>query len=282
VRAAGRRGAGAPPTEASDPDPVRAAGRRGAGAPPTEASDLNAVSVVATPEPPAARRAPLRVIKRPRIVYRGWSRLSGRIRVVDRGPDRQLMVHGEILSVYPLDGNWTRVRREYWWKALAFVQLPRRPSALLVGLGGGTQIHLLHRLAAPRQITVIERDPVIVRVASEWFGLDRVGKLEIVCADAESAITGLERAGRQFDYVMEDVTYADEPDVALPRLLAMVPLVTPRGSLVINRHRHGDPRPLARTLRLYFADVRLRRVKRTGENTLICCSRPLLNRAADA
>ena len=51
---------------------------------------------------------------------------------------------------------------------------------------------------------------------------------------------------------MEDVTYADEPEVALPKLLAMVPLVTPRGSLVINRHRHGDPKPMARTLRLYF------------------------------
>jgi len=253
--------------------------------------------VAATPENPAAagspapepspatepgRRPALRVIKRPHIAFSGWSRLSGKIRVVDRGRERQLMVHGEILSIYPLDGNWTRVRREYWWKALAFVELPRRPSALLVGLGGGTQIHLLHRLASPRQITVIERDPVIVRVASEWFGLDRVGKLEIVCGDAESAITGLARAGRQFDYVMEDVTYADEPDVALPKLLAMVPLVTPRGSLVINRHRHGDPKPMARTLRFYFGEVKIRRVRRTGENTLICCSRPRVSRAADA
>src|SRR5207245_3055829 len=49
VRAAGRRGAGAPPTEASDPDLVRAAGHRGAGGPPAAAGDLNAVSVVARP-----------------------------------------------------------------------------------------------------------------------------------------------------------------------------------------------------------------------------------------
>ena len=217
-------------------------------------------------------------LKRSRIVFRGWSRLSGRIRVIDRGTERRLMVHGEILSIYPLNGDWRPVRREYWWKALDAVELPRRPSALLVGLGGGTQVHLLHRLSAPRHITVIERDPVIVRVASEWFGLDRVGKLEIVCADAETAVTGLARAGRQFDYVMDDVSYADEPEVALPKLLAVVPLVTPRGSLVVNRHRRGDPRPLARTLRLYFREVRLRRVRRTGENTLICCSRPLVNR----
>jgi len=82
--------------------------------------------------------------------------------------------------------------------------------------------------------------------------------------------------------VMEDVTYADEPEVALAKLLAVIPLVAPRGSLVVNRHRRGDPKPLARTLRLYFSEVRLRRVRRTGENTLICCSRPRLNRAGGA
>ena len=118
VRAAGRRGAGAPPVEASDSDQARAAGRRGAGAPPAEASDSDTTRVAVdsstpagAPEPGAidrsAHRAPLRVIERPRIAFRGWSRLSGKIRVVDRGKDRQLMVHGEILSIYPLDGNWT-------------------------------------------------------------------------------------------------------------------------------------------------------------------------------
>lgn len=201
---------------------------------------------------------------------------------MDHGNERRLMVHGEILSIYPLNGNWRPLRREYWWKALEAVPLPPRPNVLLVGLGGGTQVHLLYRLSDPRSITVIERDPVIVRIARQWFGLDRVGKLEMMCADAETAIAGFTRTGRRFDYVMEDVTYADQPEVALPKLLAMVPLVTPLGSLVINRHRHGDPRPLARTLRLYFNEVRLRRVRRTGENTLICCSRPLLSSSGGA
>ena len=174
---------------------------------------------------------------------------------MDHGNERRLMVHGEILSIYPLNGNWRPLRREYWWKALEAVPLPPRPAVLLVGLGGGTQVHLLYRLSDPRSITVIERDPVIVRIARQWFGLDRVGKLEMVCADAETAVAGL---------------------------LAMVPLVTPLGSLVVNRHRHGDPRPLARTMRLYFNEVRLRRVRRTGENTLICCSRPLFSSSGGA
>src|SRR5207244_11785920 len=110
---------------------------------------------------------------------------------------RRLVVGGVFLSVYPLDGDWSRVRREYWWRALAAIELPPRPTALFVGLGGGTQIHLLERLARPRLITVIERDPVIVRVARDWVALDATGPMEILCADAAVAVRGLAGAGRR-------------------------------------------------------------------------------------
>src|SRR5438094_6659354 len=205
-------------------------------------------------------QAPVRrgayVAARVRTVYRAWSAASGRIRVTDRGAERRLSVRGDTLSVYRTDGSWTPVRREYWWKALEVVDIPRRPSALLVGLGGGTQIHLLHQVAAPRLIPVIEHDPIIVRVAREWFGLDRITRLEILCTDAETAIRGLARAGRRFDYVMDDVSYADAPLIALPKLLTLAPLVALRGSLVVNLLRTGDPRGLARVLRCTFGRVR--------------------------
>lgn len=34
------------------------------------------------------------------------SRLSGKIRVIDHGTQRRLMISGDTLSVYPLDGDW--------------------------------------------------------------------------------------------------------------------------------------------------------------------------------
>src|SRR5438309_10770684 len=111
--------------------------------------------------------------RRGRMIIEADSRASGRIRLIDYRVERRLVVNGEILSVYPLDGDWSRVRREYWWRALSVIALPRHPSVLLVGLGGGTQIHLLQSLARPPLITVIERDPAIVRVSGDWFGLAR-------------------------------------------------------------------------------------------------------------
>ncbi|HXH82188.1 MAG TPA: hypothetical protein VNN07_04580, partial [Candidatus Tectomicrobia bacterium] len=211
---------------------------------------------------------------RPRLVHRTWSALSGRILVIEHERQRRLVVGGEVLSAFPIDGDWTGIRREYWWHALAGLPLPRRPTALLVGLGGGTQVHLLHHVARPRLVTIVERDPVIVRVALEWFGLDALGPLEFLVGDAATIAPALARAGRRFDFVMEDAAYGDEGRVSLPLARALVPLVARGGTVVVNRHLRGDARAVAAALRPCFATVRVRRVRREGENVLVCATEP--------
>ena len=200
------------------------------------------------------------------------SPLSGRIRVIDYRNERRLVVGGEILSIYPLDGDWSVLESEYWGRALEAVPFPSRATVLLVGLGGGTQVHLVSRIAAPRSITIIERDPAIVSVALDWFGLRDLGNLEFCPGDAAAIAPALDRLGRRFDFVMEDAAYADgaEGSVALAR--AVAPLVSPRGTLVLNRHRRIDARRVANAMEPLFRDVRMRRVKRQGENVLIFCS----------
>jgi len=209
-----------------------------------------------------------------RVVHESRSRLSGLIRVVETRQERRLIVAGEVCSAVPVNGDWARLRREYWWHALAGLPLPRRPRVLFVGLGGGTQVHLLHRLARPRLVTVIERDPAIIRIAERWFGLAPLGPFEYLCADAMDAVTALARLRRQFDFVMEDAAYGDTPDRSRPLALALPALVALGGALVINRHRRGDAGELAPLLRPHFKSVTLRRVRREGENVLVRCLAP--------
>ena len=211
-------------------------------------------------------------MKGSRTVFEVESELSGRVRVVDYRTERRLVVGGDILSVYPLDGDWSRVEQEYWWRALALAR--PRARALLIGLGGGTQVHLLQRLARPRLVTVIERDPVILRIACRWFGLGEIGRLEFLCGAAEEVVPALTAAGRRFDFIMEDAAYAEPPERAVPLARAVVPLVAPRGRLVINRHRRGDAHRLVGALRRRFRRVDVRLVRRGGENALICCLDP--------
>jgi spermidine synthase len=214
------------------------------------------------------------VRRRSRTVFETESALSGRIRVVEDQVERRLIVAGDTLSVFPLDRNWTRVEKEYWWHALAAVTLPPRPTALFVGLGGGTQVHLLRRIARPRRIVAVEHDPTILRVAHDWFGLRDVGGLELLCVDADIAVASLAAADRRFDFIMEDAAYADEPERAIPLALALAARVAPGGALVLNRHRRSDATGLTDAMRTRFEQVSVRRVRREGENALVVCSRP--------
>ena len=137
-----------------------------------------------------------------------------------------------------------------------------RPAALLIGLGGGTQVHLLHRLAAPRHITVIERDPVIVRVASEWFGLDRVGGLEIVCADAEPQSPG---AGPAREWEGGGGEGGGGGDGGAGALRGGAAGGAAGGPRVVTRHGRGGPRPRARPVRLCSRGARRPRGGGAGE-----------------
>jgi spermidine synthase len=204
-------------------------------------------------------------------VFETRSPLSGRIRVVEDRSERRLVVAGDILSVYPLDGGWSRLRREYWARAVMAAPRRGRPKVLLVGLGGGTQIHLLARVTRPGLVTVIERDPAIIAVAARWFGLDEPGGLEFLCAEAERVLPWLARTGRRFDFLMEDAAYAEAPPRALALARALVPLVAQGGVLVLNRHHRRDARRAAAALRPYFRDVRVRLVGRQTENALVYC-----------
>jgi spermidine synthase len=207
-------------------------------------------------------------------VFEEESEFGGTVRVIEDHRERRLMMFGETLSVYPTNGDWSGVRKEYWWHALAEIPIPARPRVLLVGLGGGTQIHLLRMIAKPREITAVERDEVILRAAHEWFGLRSVGGVEYLCTDAQRAADSLARAGRRFDFVMEDVDYGDGGERSVPLALALSRLVAPGGVLVANRHRRREAGVIIDALRPLFRSVRERRVRREGENVLVIATRP--------
>jgi spermidine synthase len=213
-------------------------------------------------------------------VFQEESEFLGTVRVIEDHRERRLMAHGETLSVYPLNGDWSGIRREYWWHALVEVRLPPRPRVLLVGLGGGTQLHLLRALAKPRALTAVERDPVILRAAYDWFGLRELSGVEYLCADAETAAATLAAAGRRFEFVMEDVDYGDGGERSLPLARTLAALVARGGVFVANRHRRREAAVVIDALRPLFHDVRERRVRREGENVLVVATRPRVARAA--
>jgi hypothetical protein len=99
--------------------------------------------------------------------------------------------------------------------------------------------------------------------------------MEFYCGEAETTAMALAHAGRRFDFVMEDAAYADVYGRSRAVVQSLVPLVARGGTLVVNRHGRGDAAALARMLRPRFETVRLRRVRREGENVLVFAERPV-------
>jgi hypothetical protein len=209
---------------------------------------------------------------RQRVVFDAESALSGRIRVVDQGDERRLVANGHTLSAISLSGDWSGPAREYWGRALGVVKLPRRPAALFVGLGGGTQLRLIADRVRPRLITAVERDPAIIQVALRYFGLARLPRTEILCGDVERVLPSLEWAGRRFDFIMEDAVYGDSAARALSIARRLAALLAAGGTLVSNRNAHDGADAIAAALRETGARVWLRRVRRDRDNVLICAA----------
>jgi spermidine synthase len=182
------------------------------------------------------------------------------------------MIGGEIQSVYFPGGDWAPAAREYWARALTpATRLGPRPRVLLIGLGGGTQVHLLRRALEPRRLTVVEHDPLVVEIAREWFGLGVVDGLEILCADAAVAVRRLGR--RRFDFIMDDISYAAPPARAIGLARSLARLLAPGGAIVLNQHRRPAAQAVAEAVSDLLPGVRLERVRRSVENVLVVARR---------
>ncbi|RPD49833.1 methyltransferase domain-containing protein [Hymenobacter sediminis] len=79
---------------------------------------------------------------------------------------------------------------------LLFTEPTTAGAILVLGLGGGSVVHMLrHEYQAPGPITAVELDPVVIRVAAEEFNIQPDATLHIACADAFAWVATAPAAG---------------------------------------------------------------------------------------
>jgi spermidine synthase len=83
--------------------------------------------------------------------------------------------------------------------ALAFAT--RRRNLLVVGLGGGTFPMLVRRAFPKTRVEVVELDPLVRKVARDYFGVVEDASLRVHIADGAAF---MKRAGRRWDLILLD------------------------------------------------------------------------------
>ena len=127
-----------------------------------------------------------------------------RIRVDDDGETRTLVVDDTFASFY----RPGEIATHCVWDAIAapILWLPRarRRRILVVGLGGGSVARLARALAPQAEITGIELDAEVIRLARAELELDALD-IDVVVADARAWLEENARKPKRYDVILEDV-----------------------------------------------------------------------------
>jgi spermidine synthase len=139
-------------------------------------------------------------------------------------------------------------------------------------------VHFLQHHDPPLKIDVVEIDPVIVRVADQYFHARTDGNVKIVNQDARDF---LQRDGNRYDVIYMDafLNSSETTDVTgIPLHLKTVQFfkkiqarLTAQGLVVFNLHRHRDHDEDVRAIRAAFAQAYVFRVPSRG-NVIVAAS----------
>jgi len=118
---------------------------------------------------------------------------------------------------------------------LSKIYFDSKATILLLGMGGGSVIETLRRqYNHSGQITAIEIDPVIIKLAKEEFDIIQSNNLSIVADDASHFITNCKKA---FDLVIIDIFI----DLKVPNKFygiefwdSLTKRVKPKGNILFN------------------------------------------------
>ncbi|MBX5493198.1 MAG: fused MFS/spermidine synthase [Chloroflexi bacterium] len=173
-----------------------------------------------------------------------WTEPERSVELVEDGGRLALAIDGVVQSIAVAGGATGG-----YWAAM----LPDRPprDALLLGLGGGTLVHLLIGTFGALPIVGVEDDPRVVELGRAHFGLD-LANLSIEQADAFAYVAS---CTRRFDLVCVDLFRggAIPRRVVAPAFLADVArLLRPGGTAVFNLARDRQAGNHLGRLRAHF------------------------------
>ena len=201
-----------------------------------------------------------------KVIEKTYSKINGEIIVSEFFGQRRIICCGLLQS-----GSLVH---SIWLKALKKVREKNLPTKkiLILGFGGGTAAKIASKFWPAAQITGIEIDPIIIKLAKKYFALDQTPNLKILQTDAIDYIVN----NQQFNLILVDTYLGDQLPLhsESPNFLnALKKTLSQNGIIIFNRLFWGEHKEKAKkftqNLEKVFPQIEL---IRTSSNLLILAS----------
>ena len=183
----------------------------------------------------------------PRVVARLSSPYNRDIRILEEKGKNKLLVNGSRQS-----GEYILKLWQHAFCAFGIIPSPDVRSILVLGVAGGTVIHLLHAIYPDAIITGVDIDGRMVNIGKKYFRLDQVKSLTCIIADAKKFVRSSAAKKTQWDMVIIDVYVGAtippfiHEDVFLRSIRR---ILKPKGKIVLNYLREFQYAALSDELR---------------------------------
>lgn len=196
-----------------------------------------------------------------KTIYEVMSPFSGRIRVIEQGHERRVIIGGYVQSKWNFAKGAKALHGTVWDGFLRFpFAIKPVPRTLILGLGGGTAACLLQdKFGSTLPIVGVDIDPEMINIARNFFGIKNV---EIICQDAIAYVKKARQLGNKFDFIIVDLDKGDlyPQQAETEEFIANCKgLLDPGGVVVFNRiyirNGHELIAPFLKILKSVFARI---------------------------
>jgi len=126
---------------------------------------------------------------------------------------RKLLVNGSVQSGRYIQSLWKEAFRAFGISSLEWQKV------LVLGVGGGTVMELLHGQFPKAHITGVDIDPVIIDIAKKYFLTGNLGYVDFAVADAKEYVV---KNTSKFDCLIIDIFIGN----AVPEFVKTMSFIT--------------------------------------------------------
>jgi spermidine synthase len=189
----------------------------------------------------------------PRVIGRYSSPYNHDIRVLEEKGKYKILVNGSRQSGEYVQKLWQHAFCEF-----GIIPSPDIRRILVLGVAGGTVIHLLHAMYPDAKFEGVELDKEMIRIGKKYFGLDLVPALTLTVSDAKAFLVNAVRKHKYWDMILVDTHVGPEvPEfVNDERFLTLLRRARlPRGIVIINYLRELQYLALSQDLRKKLKNI---------------------------